>query len=164
MGNGTELCCWHRQCPGARSHRAWGEHPISQGNRPKPRRAGSSLACQQPLSLLQGVSVNVMRAARAQRQLLQSCYCQQAGAAWGQQSLIHYRMSCSPRGSGPAVPRQHSSNDPPAPRGTAPAQCPGTAIPPGSAQGTAVTSPAAGEAETARVLPWIQGSHFSFLL
>lgn len=123
------------QCPGARSHRGWEEHPISQGNRPKPRRAGGlSLACQQPLSLLQGISVNVMRAARAQRQLQQSCYCQQAGAAWGQQSLIHYRMSCSSRGSGPAVPSQHRSSDPPAPRGTAPAQCPGTAIPQGRPQ------------------------------
>lgn len=76
---------------------------IPQGNRPKPRRAGGlSLPCQQPLSLWQGISVNVMRVARAPRQLLQSCYCQRAAAAWGQESLINYRMSCSSRGPGPA--------------------------------------------------------------
>lgn len=109
MGNGSELCCWHCQGlwgnalgQGATEGGGNTQGLIPQGNRPKARRAGGfSLPCQQLLSLLQGISVNVMRVVRARRQLLQSCYCQRAGAAWGQESLINYRMSCSSWGSGP---------------------------------------------------------------
>lgn len=88
-------------------------------------------------------------------------------------------MSCSSRGSGPALhtqltqargstqPAQIRWDHPPCSQRHGSSTMTRHCHSPGQARvlrAPAVTSPGDGAAETARALPWTQGSHFSFLL